>query len=55
LKEQALNSKEAIGLYKEVLAEAKKLGLPWEPTPKQMKPQAKLSKLISLSREAGVE
>jgi CRISPR-associated protein Csb1 len=54
-KEHALGSREAIGLYKEAVAQAKKVGLPWDPTPKQMKPQAKLSKLISLSREAGVE
>lgn len=55
VKEEALHSREAIGLYQELVAEAKKVGLPWESTPKQMKPQAKLSRLISLSREAGVE
>ncbi|HEY3819842.1 MAG TPA: type I-U CRISPR-associated RAMP protein Csb1/Cas7u [Polyangiaceae bacterium] len=53
--EQALTAREAIGLYKEAVAHAKKVGLPWEPSPKQMKPQPKLSKLITLSREAGVE
>jgi CRISPR-associated protein Csb1 len=54
-KEEALDSAAAIGLYREAVEYAKKLGLPWEPAPKLMKPQAKLAKLVSLSREAGVE
>jgi CRISPR-associated protein Csb1 len=54
-KEHDLTSREAIGMYKEAVAHVTKMGLPWDPTPKQMTPQAKLSKLISLSREAGVE
>jgi CRISPR-associated protein Csb1 len=54
-KSQPLDCARAIGLYKEAVAYAKKLGLPWDATPKQMKPQAKLAKLVSLSREAGAE
>jgi CRISPR-associated protein Csb1 len=54
-KEHEIDSRRAIGLYKEAVAEAKKAGLPWEPAPKLMKPQPKLAKLVSLSREAGVE
>jgi CRISPR-associated protein Csb1 len=54
-KGEALDTAHAIGLYKEAVAHARKLGLPWDPAAKQMKPQAKLSKLVSLSREAGAE
>lgn len=54
-KTEPLDSKLAIGLYKEAVAEAKKAGLPWEPAPKVMKPLSKLTKLVALSREAGVE
>ena len=49
------DSRRAIGLYKEAVGEAKKAGLPREPAPKLMKPQPKLAKLVSLSREAAVE
>jgi CRISPR-associated protein Csb1 len=54
-KAHEVDSKKAIGMYKEAIGEAQKAGLPWEPAPKLMKPQAKLTKLVSLSREAGVE
>jgi CRISPR-associated protein Csb1 len=54
-KNEPLDTARAIGLYKEAIAHAKKLGLPWDPIPKQMKPQPKLAKLVSLSREAGAE
>ncbi len=54
-KEYELDSQAAVALYKEAVKQAQSAGLPWYPTPKAMKPQAKLSKLISLSREAGVE
>ncbi len=54
-KEHEIDSRRAIGLYKEAVGEAKKAGLPWEAAPKLMKPQSKLAKLVSLSREAGVE
>lgn len=50
-----LDSGAAIGLYERAVEDAKRAGLPWHPTPKAMKPQAKLSKLIALSREAGME
>ena len=54
-KEQSLDSKHAIGMYKEAVEMAKKAGLPWEPAPTVMKPQDKLVKLVALSREVGVE
>jgi CRISPR-associated protein Csb1 len=54
-KEESLDSAGAIALYKDAVAHAKKLGLPWDAEPKKMKPQPKLSKLVSLSRDAGVE
>ncbi|WP_394827631.1 type I-U CRISPR-associated RAMP protein Csb1/Cas7u [Pendulispora albinea] len=52
---EALDSKGAIALYHEAVTRAKKAGLPWDPAPKVMKPHANLSKLISLSRQAGAE
>lgn len=52
---EALTSAEAIALYHRAVEQAKSVGLPWYPTPKEMKPQAKLAKLIALSREAGAE
>ena len=54
-KRQSLETAKAILLFEEAVAHAQRLGLPWEPAPKAMKPQAKLAKLITLSREAGVE
>ena len=53
--EEALDSAGAISLYEKAVEHAKSIGLPWQPTQKSMKPQAKLSKLIALSREAGAE
>ncbi|MGD0679175.1 MAG: type I-U CRISPR-associated RAMP protein Csb1/Cas7u [Polyangiaceae bacterium] len=53
--EEPLDSRRTIGLYKEAVEHAKKVGLPWDSEPRQMKPQPKLAKLISLSREAGGE
>jgi len=50
-----LDSGKAIGIYKEAIAIAKKAGLPWEAAPKTMKPQAKLAKLVTLSRETELE
>lgn len=52
---EPLDGQRAIGIYKEAVAHARKVGLPWEPAPKLMKPQAKLAKLVALSREAGAE
>jgi len=54
-KEEELDSTAAVALYKEAVEHAKKLGLPWHPSAKLMKPQPKLAKLVALSREAGVE
>ncbi len=45
----------AIELYEKSVDHARKLGLPWHSEPKEMRPQAKLAKLIALSREAAME
>lgn len=50
-----LDSTAAIGLYQRAVDEAITLGLPWNRKPRIMKPQAKLNRLITLSREAGGE
>lgn len=50
---QDVDSAEAIKLYEKAVATAKDVGLPWNPEPKKMKPQSKLTKLIELSRKAG--
>jgi len=52
---EKVDSAAAIVLYQDAVEDAKRVGLPWHPTPKLMKPQAKLNKLITLSREAGGE
>jgi CRISPR-associated protein Csb1 len=54
-KSEEVSCARAIELYSEAVANARRAGLPWEPKPKQMKPQAKLTKLVALSREAGAE
>jgi CRISPR-associated protein Csb1 len=51
----SLTSAAAIELYQQSVEQAQKAGLPWNPEPRIMKPQPKLNKLITLSREAGGE
>lgn len=48
----ALDGAAAIALYREAVETAKKAGLPWRAEPLLLKPQAKLIKLIELSRLA---
>lgn len=48
-----MNSSEAMSMYAAAIASARKLGLPWHADPIRLKPQAKLVKLIELSRLAG--
>jgi CRISPR-associated protein Csb1 len=43
----------AIDLYKAAIARTIAVGLPWHAEPLRLKPQAKLNKLIELSRQAG--
>lgn len=52
---EALDLAGAIAAYQKAVEQAKSVGLPWHSTPKEMKPQPKLAKLIALSREAGAE
>ncbi len=54
-REEAIDQPTAIMLYEEAVERAQKAGLPWDAPPKEMKPQAKLTKLVTLSREAGME
>ena len=48
----SLDGAGAIALYREAVEAAKKAGLPWRAEPLRLKPQAKLVKLIELSRVA---
>lgn len=49
----SLTSQAAIAEYEAAIAKAQALGLPWQPEPVRLTPQAKLAKLIELSRQAG--
>lgn len=53
--DQDLDASEVIKIYDKAVSAAKEAGLPWSPEPKSVKPQAKLLKLIELSRKAGGE
>ncbi len=46
-----LDSKQAVELYKQAIADARKLGLPWHADPIALTPQPKLADLVRKSRE----
>lgn len=54
-RELALDIEAALAGLAAAVDHARSLGLDWDTTPKRMRPQPKLSKLIALSREAGLE
>lgn len=47
----SLDSRQAVGLYRHAIAEAREAGLPWHPAPVVLSPQAKLTELVRKSRE----
>lgn len=46
-----LDSKQAVELYKQAIADARKIGLPWNAEPIALTPQPKLADLVRKSRE----